>query len=319
MQMHFKKGSLARLRTALCAAPLFEGETPKSGALAELDAACGGQLSAVIRSGDFTGKLYSQVTLYNPNASGPRRVLLVGAGKPDQVDLERVRQVASRAVRRAQDLHVDEMAILFPQHVPSDVRKVAQALAEGCSLGDYRFDKYMRTARDDKAKPLQSVTFVAVHDVDKASAQEGIDRGAILGDVVSKARDMVNAPANELTPTEMAERAATSARTHGFKAEILEKRDMQRLGMAGILAVSQGTDQPPKFIVLEYEGAGPRAPRYVFVGKGLTFDAGGICLKPAPKMDEMKGDMAGGAAAIGAVEAAARCARAPRCAFTVCV
>ena len=306
MQMQFKRGSLARLRTALCAVPLFEGESTRSGALADLDEACGGQISAAMRSGDFSGKLYTQVTLYNPNAAGPRRVLLLGAGKPEQADLERVRQVGARAVKRAQDLHVDDLTLLFPQRVPGDARSVAQALAEGCALGEYRFDKYLSSARDENGRPLRTVTIVAVHDVDKTPVQEGIDRGSILGDVVSKARDMVNAPANELTPTEMAERASASARAHGFKAEIFEKRDAQRLGMAGLLAVSQGSDQAPKFISLEYEGAGPRAPRYVFIGKGLTFDSGGICLKPAPKMDEMKGDMAGGAAVIGAVEAAAR-------------
>jgi leucyl aminopeptidase len=201
---------------------------------------------------------------------------------------------------------VEDLSLLFPQRVPGPSSQVAQALAEGCALGEYRFDKYLSSARDENGRALQTVTLVAPHDVDKASVEQGIARGAILGDVVSKVRDMVNAPANELTPTEMAERASVSARAHGYKAEIFEKRDITRLGMAGLLAVSQGTDQAPKFIVLEYEGAGPRAPRYVFIGKGLTFDSGGICLKPAPKMDEMKGDMAGGAATIGAVEAAAR-------------
>jgi leucyl aminopeptidase len=272
--------------------------------LAELDKACGGQISAATRAGDFSGKLWSQVTLYNSKPAGPRRIQLLGVGKAGSIDLERMRQAAARAVAKAVELHALEVSILFPRSSTYDDGNVAQALAEGSVLGEYRFDKY-RTANEDHSK-LEKVSLIAVERVDRSAAAAGVEDGETLAAAVCKTRDMVNAPANELTPTEMAERAAKSAREFGYRCRILERRDMERQKMAGMLAVSAGSDQPPKFIVLEYEGAGRRAPRYVFVGKGLTFDAGGICIKPAPKMDEMKGDMGGGAAVIGALEAAAR-------------
>ena len=304
MQVQWKRGSLAAPRAPLVCVPLFADEDVRQDALADLDRACGGQLSGVIRAGDFTGKLWSQVTLYNPKPSGPRRILLLGAGDRKTLDLERVRQVAARAVVRAAELRTREMGLLLPAAGDFGDEKIAAALTEGCVLGAYRYDKY-RSGRDN-GPALQKVTLIAVRAADRAAAQRGIDTGTILADVVCKIRDMVNAPANELTPAEMAARARAAAAAHGYKCTVLDKRDMERHRMAGILAVSAGSDQPPKFIVLEYEGAGPRAPRHIFVGKGLTFDAGGICIKPAPKMDEMKGDMAGGAAVLGAVEAAAR-------------
>ena len=284
----------------------MEGEKLRGGWLGELDAACGGVIGAVSRSGDFTGRLGAQTLLYNPRPAGPRRILLLGAGDADSVDLERVRQTASRAVKRAIELNAGEMGIVFPARLRQDARTVAVALTEGCALGAYKFDKYLSAARDKDKRGVQSVTFVAVHDADAGAVEAGIRRGLILGEAVCKARDMVNAPPNELTPTEMANRAVASAKQYGYRAEILERKDMVKLGMGGTLAVCQGTDQPPRFIILEWDGAEAKSQPYVIVGKGITFDAGGICLKPAPKMDEMKGDMAGGAAVLGAMEAAAR-------------
>jgi len=305
MQIGFKRGSLVRGRTPLLCVPLLEGEALRGGVLGELDAAVGGMLGALDRSGDFSGKYGSSVLLYNPAASGPRRVLVVGAGKADQLDLERVRQTASRAIKRASELGVAELDLQFPTRSVLPSGDLAQALTEGSLLGDYRYDQYL-TARDGNNRSVQSVTLVSSQDLDTRTVEAGIERGAILGDVVCRVRDMVNAPANELTPTEMANRAAASAKRHGYQAEVLERRDIKRLGMGGLTAVAQGSDQPPQFIILEYDGAGKKTAPFVVVGKGLTFDAGGICIKPAPKMDEMKGDMAGGASAIGLVEAAAR-------------
>ena len=308
MRVSFERAELGSLRTPLLCVPLFEGETFRGG---PLDQATGGVLAAVARSGDFTGKLGNQALVYNPREQGPQRVLLVGVGRAEDLDLERVRQTAARLARRALDLQVTEAAILFPRRPQLDVAVLTQALTEGLTLGDYKYDKYLSSNaatkdKDGGARRLRSVTVVATHDADRKSGRAGIDRGAILGEIVCRVRDMVNAPANELTPTSMAERASASARAHGFTCHVFEKRDMQKLGMGGLLAVASGSDQPPRFIVLEYNGAERKSAPFVFVGKGLTFDAGGICLKPALKMDEMKGDMAGGAAVIGALEAIAR-------------
>jgi len=306
MRVAFERADLATLRTPLLCVPLFEGESFRGG---PLDQATGGVLAAVARSGDFSAKLGSQALVYNPREQGPERVLLIGVGRAEDLDLERVRQTAARLARRALDLQVTEAAILFPRRTKLEVRALAQALTEGLMLGDYKYDRYLTAAAPSKngaGQRLRSVTLVVIQEADRKSARAGIERGAILGDIVCRVRDMVNAPANELTPTNMAERAAAAARAHDFTCQVFEKRDMQKLGMGGLLAVASGSDQPAKFIVLEYNGAGRKTTPFVFVGKGLTFDAGGICLKPAPKMDEMKGDMAGGAAVIGALEAVAR-------------
>jgi leucyl aminopeptidase len=305
MRVSFDRAELAALRTPLLCLPLYEGEVFQGGAL---DRATGGALAAVARSRDFTGKLGSQTLVYNPRESGPQRILLIGAGRAADLDLERVRQTAARLARRALDLQVHEAAIWFPRRARLEPRALSQAITEGLLLGEYKYDRYLSVAasKEDGRRGLKEVTLVATGDADRKSTRAGIERGAILGDIVCRIRDMVNAPANELTPTHMAERAAASARAHRYTCHVFEKRDMQKLGMGGLLAVASGSDQPPRFIVLEYNGADRKSPPYVFVGKGLTFDAGGLCLKPAPKMDEMKGDMAGGAAVIGAVEAIAR-------------
>jgi leucyl aminopeptidase len=305
MEVVYKRGAPARLRTPLLCVPLFEGESLRAGAMGELDAACGGALGALARSGDFSGRLWTQALLYNPNAGGPRRVLALGVGDRAHLDLERVRQAAARAVKRASDLGVDEFAILFPTRPPFAAQDVAQALTEGTMLGAYRYDRYL-TARDGQVRKPKTATFLVQEDPPQEALQTGIGRGLVLGDVVCSARDMVNAPGNELTPTEMAQRAATAAKRHGYRCTVLERREIQKLGMGGLTAVAQGSDQPPRFIVLEYDGAPAKTPPFVIVGKGLTFDAGGLCLKPPTKMDEMKGDMAGGAAALGVIEAAAR-------------
>jgi leucyl aminopeptidase len=305
MQVSLKQGSPGRLRMPLLCIPLFEGEKLHGGLLADLDAACGGLLAAVERSGDFTGKLWSHVLLYNPSEAGPRRILLLGVGKPDQMDLERVRQAACRAVRRAGEMGTTQIAILFPTRSHFDAGALAQALTEGAVLGDYRYEQYV-TTRENGARHVQEVTLLCTREVDTAAAHKGIEVGLVLSDVVCKVRDMVNAPANEITPTEMANRATASAKEYGYQAEVFERSDIKKLGMGGLIAVSQGSDQPPRFIVVEHEGTDRKSRPLIVVGKGLTFDAGGICLKPPLKMDEMKGDMAGGAAALGIVEAAAR-------------
>jgi len=230
--------------------------------------------------------------------------VLLGAGGRSNLDRERLRKVAAHAVHSAQALKASQMALTFPAQSEYDDETVAQALTEGCHLGGYSFDKYR--AEGDRKTEVTSVTIIATDTFARAAVEAGVEAGTILSEAACKARDMVNAPANELTPTEMASRAKASARSYGYKCKVLELKDMEKLGMAGLINVSKGSTQPPKFIILEHNGAGAKDPKYVFVGKGLTFDSGGLCLKPAPKMDEMKGDMGGGAAVIGALEAVAR-------------
>lgn len=304
MKVQIRRGNLSALRSPLLCVPMLEGETAQKGALRELDRAIGEVIQAVLRSGDFKGALGTTVTLYNTRSKGPKRVMLVGAGSREDLDRERIRKVAARAVHGAQFLKASQMALLWPTQTEYDDETVAQALTEGCRLGAYSYGSYRK--EDDRRAEITSVTLVSPDNLDRAAADEGAEAGLIVSEAACFARDLVNAPPNELTPTEMAERARASARDWGYKCRILERRDMERLGMAGLINVSKGSTQPPKFIIMEHLGGGAKAPNHVFIGKGLTFDSGGLCLKPAPKMDEMKGDMGGGAAVLGALQAVAR-------------
>src|SRR5262245_43329962 len=197
MQVGLKRGAPARARASFLCVPLFEGESLKNGWIGELDAASGGVIAALARAGDFTGRLGTQSLLYNPEASGPKRIHLIGAGNPDQLDLERIRQTASRAVKRAAELNIQDVTILFPTRTSLPARDVAVALTEGCMLGEYKFDRYV-TSRDTAARRIDEVTLLLATDVDAGEVQKGIERGAILADSVCRVRDMVNAPANEL-------------------------------------------------------------------------------------------------------------------------
>jgi len=180
----------------------------------------------------------------------------------------------------------------------------AQILAEAALLGSYSFDKHV-TEKDDGHKEIKELS-VVVGRSQLASAKAGIDKGVILAEAANLARDMTNEPANYMTPTEMANIALQLAKDNGLEVTILEKKQMKELGMGGVLGVNQGSAQPPKFIILSYRGRKSDEVDIALVGKGITFDSGGISIKPSEGMGEMKGDMAGGAAVIAAIGAIAR-------------
>jgi len=174
---------------------------------------------------------------------------------------------------------------------------------EGALLGTYAFKKYLHS--DDNGRGITQVWLVAAK-ASTASLEQAMHKGSVLAEATNFARDLVNEPPNVLTPTELANRASAMAKQFGLACEILERAQMQELGMGGLLGVSQGSAEPPKFIILRYQGASMSTDKgMALVGKGITFDSGGISLKPAERMDEMKGDMAGAAAVIGAMQAIA--------------
>jgi leucyl aminopeptidase len=179
----------------------------------------------------------------------------------------------------------------------------AQALVEGVVLALYRFDKF-KTEENDR-KDVVALTLVATNREQAKVVQHGAHIGHILGESANFARSLINHPSNEMTPSILAEQARQMAKEYGLKCEILERKDMEKLGMGLLLGVAQGSDQPPKFIILEHRGGKRNQGNIVFVGKGITFDSGGISIKPADGMERMKYDMSGGAAVIGALRAAA--------------
>jgi len=255
----------------------------------------------LLRSKRFQGKLNETFLL----PLGSQWLILIGVGKKEELTLDRVRQAAGTASRRAVAAGFESVArgLLPVKQAPAD--QVAQAVVEGSVLGTYRYTEWKTLSADEK-KELKSVTLVAPTAGDAAAAKQGVRRGLILAEAVCWARDLVNRPSNRLTPTMMAQEAKAAARKFGFRCQVLDPKAQRRLGMNALLGVARGSREPSQFMVMEYKGpgAGGKKP-LVFLGKGITFDSGGISIKPAERMEQMKYDMSGGAAVLGAMRAVA--------------
>jgi leucyl aminopeptidase len=244
---------------------------------------------------EFTGKFLSTALVHRPEGFRAGRLLLVGGGKESEFDLNRLRRASGAAVRRLRGIDKPSVALLPPGKNAGALE--VQALVEGAILADYRVDNY-KTAEADSAV-IGKVLLCA-----DADAESGIARGRAVAESQNFARGLVNEPGNVLTPIELAARASVMAQETGLAIEILEQEQMAALNMNALLGVAQGSDNPPTLMVVKYrpEGA-PEAPHIGLVGKAVTFDTGGISIKPAKDMDQMKYDMAGGAAMLGAIRA----------------
>ena len=307
MQIDVVSGELAAQQVDTVVVPLPERTRRLSGAAAALDRALGGAIAAALEAGLVQGRA-NEVT---PFASGGRipaaRVVVQGLGRRDRLTPDRLRQQTATLARALRGLDAGRVAIAGQGAAlaTSDAVTAGRVLAEGFTLGLYRFDQHRTRAQDKPRGAVGDVTIVEPSARRARAAARGASTGAILGEAQNVTRDLANSPANLMTPSDLAERAQATAEEHGLECEIIERADAERLGMNSYLSVSQGSQQPPKFIVLRYRGG--RGNRSVgLVGKGITFDSGGISLKPAANMERMKGDMSGAAAVIGAIGAIAR-------------
>ena len=260
-------------------------------------------LNALFETADFNGRAGQTLLLYPRAAAAPRRVLLIGLGKSAEVTAESIRRAAATAVQKAQELQAGALAIGLAAEVGVAAPFAAQALAEGLELGAYRFWRYRTglTPAQKFAVERATVFTLGEEEVTRAGAATGqaIARGVIL------ARDLVNSPGYAMTPAQMAAEAEALGERLGLKTLILELPQLREGGFGGIIAVGQGSANEPRFIVLEHGEAGPDRPTICLVGKGLTFDSGGLSIKPAEAMDTMKSDMGGAAAVFGAMQAVA--------------
>jgi leucyl aminopeptidase len=273
-----------------------------SGAAKIIDDLLGGALSALSAEGELSGKRGQLSVVHTLGRAPMTRVLIAGLGDATTLDLDHVRNATATAARRARSLANGEIAVAidgtplnsFPQ------ADVAQAVTEGLLLGLYRFDRHLHP----KEAP-NTISQVHVLGANAAAIATGVRVGTILGDATNFARDLANEPSNLLTPTEMAARAESLARETGLEIQILEESDAAELGMGSFLGVAKGSHQPAKFIILRHRGGGDE-PALALIGKGITFDTGGISLKRSENMGAMKQDMSGGAAVIAAIGALAR-------------
>jgi leucyl aminopeptidase len=312
MKVSAEKASLKIAKADVACTFLFEDKKLFEEKMSALKKTLRNRIEPLLDTKDFKGKEGETVVLYTEGRIAARRLMLVGLGEQKKLTLEKLRRGAATAAKKAQSLKLRSLAVEFPEvatiaaTVKESAQDIAQALTEGAALALYRFDKYFTEKKEKETKVTRFTLFS-----DDAKELKEIRRGAQFAQVIVEAtcftRDLENAPSNEIYPESLAEAARQSGREHGFKVTIFDKRQIEKFGMGGLLAVNQGSSRPPRFIILEYgEGNSKSAGTIVLVGKGVTFDTGGISIKPSSGMSEMKMDMSGAAAVIGTFEAASR-------------
>jgi leucyl aminopeptidase len=277
-------------------------EARPAGELAEMDARLGGVLSRVLAAEKFEGKP-GQISYFFTNGALPAaRVMVVGLGPKRSAEAETVRRAAAATARRARDLGASTVAMYLPAAgIPA--RERAQATVEGARLGTYRFDKYLK---EKNGKVLASLAVLEPERRLQAAAREGARLGEVGADATALARDLVNEPANVVTPSFLAARAQEIAKAGRLRVRVLDREACTKLGMGAYLGVAQGSQEPPRFIHLTYAPGRRARRRVVVIGKGITFDSGGLDLKTADGMLRMKDDMSGAAAVLGIFQALPR-------------
>ncbi len=303
MEVKVVSGDITGLSLSAIIVNLFEGVKKPGGATAAVDKALGGLITQLIAEGEIKGKRNEITLIHSMGKIAPERVVVAGLGKEEELTLSVIRGVAAEACRFVRRVGATQVAtIAHGAGVGSiDAEKSAQALTEGAMLGLYTFRKHQ--TKEAEEGEIEQLLIVERDEAKLAALERGCARGRIMAEATNLARDMANEPANYMTPTHMAEVAHRVADEWGLECHILEQADMERLGMGAILSVARGSRQPPKLILLSYKGGDPSKSPLGLVGKGITFDSGGISIKPSEGLGDMKGDMAGGAAVIAAMRA----------------
>jgi leucyl aminopeptidase len=282
-------GPIAQFQTDALVVLVFEGVREERFGAPEL-----------IDSGEVQGKALELTLIHHPQGVSAKRVLLVGVGKPDKFDSATVRKAGGAAVRLLKSKSVKNIAFALDS-AQANLENVSAAV-EGAVLATFEPDRYKK---DDDRKSVESFTVVVEGGSPDLAA--GADRGRVLAEAQNFTRDLVNEPPNLLTPTAMADAARKMATEHGLECEILDRSQMEKLGMGALLGVAQGSSEPPFLIMVKYKPASGESKAHLgLVGKGVTFDTGGISIKPADGMEKMKYDMAGGASMLGAMQAIAQ-------------
>jgi len=281
---------------------IFDNQDKFEGALGDIDSAMHGRLISLVASGELTGKALELVLLHFPEGLVAQRLLLVGAGKPGKFATSDLRKIAGTALRHLKSRGAKKIAFLAREGARDP--EAAQAVVEGLIAADFESDKY-RTEK--KNREIHSVALVGFDAGLGADLEAAIDHGRVVAESANFARDLINEPSNRLTPRILAAKAEAMARDVGLGIEILDERKIAELKMGALLGVAQGSVEPPRVIVVRYEPQNPRpgTPVLGLVGKAVTFDTGGISIKPANNMEKMKYDMGGGGTMLGVMRALA--------------
>ncbi|MGI8918279.1 MAG: leucyl aminopeptidase [Pyrinomonadaceae bacterium] len=305
MRIEARSGRYQDVDVQAIAVAVFKDEKADEGFLKGLDAVAGGMVKAVIDSEELKGKEGETVYLHLPADAKlkTRRLLLIGAGEKQEHLAAQVSMVAGTAVRLLRAKNVKSIG--YVSRADIDAETSSAAAVEGAIMALFDLDKY-RTV-DKEMKTVDQ--FVVISEADEQEIKRGATRGQAIGESVNFTRDLANEPGGSLTPTDMAERATAMANEFGLTVDVLDEARMQQEGMGSLLSVSRGSDEPAKLIVVKYtpeRGSGTDKELLAFVGKGITFDSGGISLKPGENMELMKYDMTGGATVLGAMRAIAQ-------------
>ncbi|MEJ2110899.1 MAG: leucyl aminopeptidase [Acidobacteriota bacterium] len=306
MQIEYKIADYKKIDCDQLVFPVFSDEPESSPLLRALNAATGGLVKSALESKEFRPEMNNSFRFRNPRGLKARSLLVVGAGKKAEFSPAGLRELAGVGVRVGKSAFCGTIALMCRGVQSSGL--AAQVASEGALYADYESDLYKtRDKRDGKVSVLR---LFFEGKASGSAVKEGIRRGIVIGEATNFARTLVNEPSNIMTPTIFAERTLEAATEVGLDCRVMEQAEMGSLGMNALLAVSRGSAQPPKMIILKTQAAArkgkDRKPLYALIGKGVTFDSGGISLKPAEKMEDMKGDMAGGAAVLGSMIALAK-------------
>ena len=301
MQVNLTADDPSAVSAGALVVPFFS-EAPLEGIAAQIDSAIGGVIADALAAGDIRGKLGEHVLIYAKDRPF-RRVLAISLGEQKDFEPHLLARYAGTAVRYLGRRNVEKIAIALPSIAAGQEAVCASFVAEGVITGS--FDTTLYQERPERRLATREVALLS-HGFDASALERGVTRGTALGEAVNLARRLAVTPANDMTPTHLAEEASKVAREGGLEITVLDEEQARREGMGSFLSVAQGSSQPPKFIVLRYNGDPSSKELLALVGKGITFDSGGISIKPAERMEEMKYDMSGGAGVIAAMSALAR-------------
>ena len=298
VQVKVEKARIDQKQTSLLVIGVFEGDQdfPHS---KDLDSSVSSSIRETLENKEFRGIFGSSIVVYTLGKGPMKKIMLLGLGKREKFTDESARICAGKATRKAQELGIKEFSMLQFSNLDDGL---VEAMTEGTALALYSFDKY-KEAKEPTSK-IEEVTILI--NSDSLRFQSVVEKANILVEAVNFARDIGNLPPNDCPPAHLASIAVSLAQDYGIKARIMDRYELENMGMGGIVAVGKGSNNPPKLIVLEYTGSNdPQQKPYLLVGKAVTFDTGGISIKPSEKMDEMKFDKCGGCTVLAIIRAIA--------------
>ena len=302
MQIQIESQPFTSISTDAIVTYVFDKDDRIEGAIALLDQAMQSKLAPLAKSGELTGKPFEMVLLHYPQGLSAQKLLLIGAGKVDKFSLAELRRIAGAALRYLKARGVKKFTFVARE---GSGAAALQAVVEGLLIADFESDTYR--SKKDNGKAIESVA-LAGFEGSAADLAGALETGKVLGESQNFARALINEPSNKLTPRMLADRAQAMAKEAGLAVEILDEKRIEELKMGALLGVAQGSVEPPRMIVITYTPANvrPDAPVLGIVGKAVTFDTGGISIKPADGMEKMKYDMGGGATMLGVMRALAK-------------